>query len=1518
MARLGRLGFLGVAVIFHVIYILSIFDVYFRSPIVSGMRAYSVDTARAPAQRLVLYVGDGLRADKAFQFFPDPSPSANHNDSSAQELRPLAPFLRSKVLDEGTFGVSHTRVPTESRPGHVALIAGLYEDVSSVTTGWKLNPVNFDSVFNRSRHTWQWGSPDILPMFSTGAVPGRVTDDTYGAEFEDFSKDATELDYWVFDKVKQLFEDAKTDADLNARLRQDKIVFFLHLLGLDTTGHAYRPYSREYLHNIKVVDEGVKEITKLIDDFYSDDQTAYIFTADHGMSDWGSHGDGHPDNTRTPLIAWGAGVATPNTVSSGTAAGHEDGFSHDWHLDHVQRHDVAQADVATLMAYLAGLEFPVNSVGELPLSYLDASDEEKAKAMLVNAREILEMYRVKEEAKKATVFRYKPYPSFAGVGQTADERLKQLENMAEDGRYQQAIDHSDALMKLGLQGLRYLQTYDWLFLRTLVTAGYLGWIAFAFTTAVDAYILDGKFDAKRTASSVTAFASVLVALYSFLFVQSSPLTYYLYALFPVMFWEEVFVRRSALAAGKNKLFTKFSGEDRVKLSLNFLAYIGILEVMVQSYYHREIYTICYLLATAWPAFYGMQFLRENIILCATWALGCVSMSIFTLLPAIKTESTTMILIGGLLILAVGVMYIATEKSLLSSTSRSKSGLGAPKSDGTSRMILGIQVGLVALAMLVTRSSVASLQAKQGLPLGTQLHFLIRSAGCRHTGHCIGISHTITAITRPHLHQVQRERRSNLTDLLLLSTSPLSRLRAAATKRTSSQIFTESHRQSMQRAITPPSPADWEEYLTCRTERLTRWVSASSLYQAALMASKNGTEPATSSAMPATPTSPTATVASIAQSEQSADTTEELGGIQRTDTDSTDTASVASYGRPTTLKPLRPEDSKVSLLSRLQTNTDVQSWRRTVKRYPVVVQIIIVILFLPVFGAAFLYVCWKHLKRRLSNRSAMDRGRLPSNADYRRPSVADAAMVKPEGEEEVPPEAPEADPAAKPNGQGDVQPEVAEEVPPEAPEEDPAPKPNGQGGVQPEVPEEESKNIKRSWSLRRSWSKMKTSRQPQPVPLLPREAQPPTSTNIGESSRGAVRGRSEAREEDPTSSKRSAAKNVPKTTRPGASSVITITDRSRSNSRDRPVQPPSRNSSRGSLRTLPQIREGDPNTLRRTWSLESVAGSPPRRHALNNDYQPTATTRGRASARPLRAVQAPDSSVGVRRTSAPTSILASLVVPFLHALQPRDHYLHRLVVIFLAFGPMFIILTISYEGLFYLAITATLVSWVRLEHRIHQRRLPTPSPPASTDPSLQLTTPLAPALSAAKARERALETDDYRALTLADARICLFFLFLLQSAFFSTGNIASISSFSLDAVYRLLPIFDPFSQGALLLLKLLAPFALVSANLGILTRRLKLRGGSLFAVVMGIGDYLTLRFFWEVKDEGSWLDIGESITCFVIASMLCIFVAALEALSEVFIKGVEFADDVPMRPEEKGHGNGALNGGMSGKVKPVNT
>ena len=65
---------------------------------------------------------------------------------------------------------------------------------------------------------------------------------------------------------------------------------------------------------------------------------------------------------------------------------------------------------------------------------------------------------------------------------------------------------------------------------------------------------------------------------------------------------------------------------------------------------------------------------------------------------------------------VGVLYILFEKSILSSTAGSKEA----SLDGLTATLLGVQIGLIMLAMIVTRSSVASLQAKMGLPLGNQV------------------------------------------------------------------------------------------------------------------------------------------------------------------------------------------------------------------------------------------------------------------------------------------------------------------------------------------------------------------------------------------------------------------------------------------------------------------------------------------------------------------------------------------------------------------------------------------------------------------------------------------------------------------------------------------------------------------------------------------------------------------------------------------------------------------------------
>ena len=69
----------------------------------------------------------------------------------------------------------------------------------------------------------------------------------YGAGEEDFaSDDASKLDRWVFDHVEAFFKQAYSDKKLYEKLHEDRIVFFLHLLGIDTNGHAHKPFS-EYV-----------------------------------------------------------------------------------------------------------------------------------------------------------------------------------------------------------------------------------------------------------------------------------------------------------------------------------------------------------------------------------------------------------------------------------------------------------------------------------------------------------------------------------------------------------------------------------------------------------------------------------------------------------------------------------------------------------------------------------------------------------------------------------------------------------------------------------------------------------------------------------------------------------------------------------------------------------------------------------------------------------------------------------------------------------------------------------------------------------------------------------------------------------------------------------------------------------------------------------------------------------------------------------------------------------------------
>ncbi|CDO92316.1 unnamed protein product [Kluyveromyces dobzhanskii CBS 2104] len=683
-----RLYFIVAGVLFHLFYLWSIFDIYFVSPLVHGMNQHK-STDEAPAKRLFLIVGDGLRADTAFDKVVHPV-TGEHDY--------LAPYIRDLVKKNATYGVSHTRMPTESRPGHVAMIAGFYEDVSAVTKGWQENPVDFDSFFNQSTHTYSFGSPDILPMFKDGAIPGKVDTWMYGHEFEDFTQSSIELDAFVFRNLYQLLNDSKSNQTLQQEIKQDGNVFFLHLLGCDTAGHSYRPYSAEYYDNVKYIDAQVKLLVDRVNEYFGDEETAFIFTADHGMSAFGSHGDGHPNNTRTPLVAWGAGLNEPTKNQVPIF----DNYTENWDLAEIKRNDVNQADIASLMSYLIGANYPANSVGELPLQFINAPEEKKLKALFNNAKSILEQYLVKEQEIIASQFVYKEFEGF--VEKPYLVYLHEIENLilkiaeGENILEPEAIHLTEELMKVTLDGLSYLTTYNWRFIRTIVTLGFLGWIFYSFSIFLRLFILNKDYNTKKSPLNYAIFGTLTIVLNYVLFYQKAPFNFYMYLLFPLIFWSQIFTDHVVLDDGLREFLKGISTPKKVVL---VSAIIFVYECIVYAFFDRWIFSLIFNMLSFYPLICGYRNWKRNIL----WFITGAAISTFTLLDAVKVESLNQINTASVLIVLTSISgFIHLRKQLNSYTAT----------------IFSSQILLVILMTLVTNKSVVSLQNRAGLPKDAQI------------------------------------------------------------------------------------------------------------------------------------------------------------------------------------------------------------------------------------------------------------------------------------------------------------------------------------------------------------------------------------------------------------------------------------------------------------------------------------------------------------------------------------------------------------------------------------------------------------------------------------------------------------------------------------------------------------------------------------------------------------------------------------------------------------------------------
>lgn len=216
----------------------------------------------------------------------------------------------------------------------------------------------------------------------------------------------------------------------------------------------------------------------------------------------------------------------------------------------------------------------------------------------------------------------------------------------------------------------------------------------------------------------------------------------------------------------------------------------------------------------------------------------------------------------------------------------------------------------------------------------------------------------------------------------------------------------------------------------------------------------------------------------------------------------------------------------------------------------------------------------------------------------------------------------------------------------------------------------------------------------------------------------------------------------------------------------------------------------------------------------------------------------------------------LVGPILVALTEKDS-ISRLISTILALASVYILTSISYETMFLLVLVLHMLTWVAMEIHLF-------SPTQSTT-SYRINT-----------RRGDIKATQH--LSLDHIRIAFMFVYYIFISFFGTGNVASINSFDIASTYCFQTVFNPWIQGMVLAIKVLVPFLMVTLVFRSMDSTTVLPMKSIFLIILLLTDIMSMHFFFWVKDEGSWLDIGQSLSHFLINLVFVIFLIPVYKLS----------------------------------------
>lgn len=222
-------------VLLQLLPLLAVVLIYLRTTSLDGLEPQKSAEEIPPADRLVVFVRDGLSAQTFFA-------NRCHN----------VPQLRDIFLDEGLVGVSRPETTTyHSHSPYVALFSGVNEDAGTVARSWLWKPKAPDSLFNRSNRNFAWTSLELashFPKMTLRRVKGIQTEEFVGQSVSNFLA-----------------------GESHHLLKTKEVLFFVHLTGEEPSAQ-----------NLEQIEANVLDMYRRFENWFPDRRTAYLLTSNLG------------------------------------------------------------------------------------------------------------------------------------------------------------------------------------------------------------------------------------------------------------------------------------------------------------------------------------------------------------------------------------------------------------------------------------------------------------------------------------------------------------------------------------------------------------------------------------------------------------------------------------------------------------------------------------------------------------------------------------------------------------------------------------------------------------------------------------------------------------------------------------------------------------------------------------------------------------------------------------------------------------------------------------------------------------------------------------------------------------------------------------------------------------------------------------------------------------------------------------------------------------------------------------